>query len=95
MRLASPDPVDAPLIDPNHRAEPNDRAMAIRGLRLAREMMRQDALKPFAAREALPGPEVDGDEGLFDYACADAKTDYHPVGRCRMGNDTDAVVEPD
>ena len=95
VRLASPDPADAPLIDPNYWAEPNDRAMAFRGLRLAREMMRQDALKPFVAREALPGQEVDGEAALFDYACANAKTDYHPVGTCRMGSDDMAVVGPD
>ena len=47
------------------------------------------------AREALPGPEVDGDEALFDYACASAKTDHHPVGTCRMGTDAMAVVSPD
>ena len=95
VRLASPDPADAPLIDPNYWAEPNDRTMAFRGLALAREMMRQDALKPFIAREALPGPDVDGDEALFEYACASAKTDHHPVGTCRMGNDDLAVVDPD
>ena len=95
VRLASPDPADAPLIDPNYWAEPNDRAMAFRGLRFAREMMRQDALRPFVAREALPGPEVDGDESLFGYACASAKTDHHPVGTCRMGKDEMAVVGPD
>ena len=50
---------------PNYRAEPNDRATAFRGLRLAREMMRQDAQKPFVAREALPGPGVDGEAALF------------------------------
>ena len=95
VRLASPDPADAPLIDPNYWAEPNDRVIGFRGLRLAREMMRQDALKPFVAREALPGPEVDGEAALFDYACASAKTDYHPVGTCRMGSDAMAVVGPD
>ena len=95
VRLASPDPADAPLIDPNYWAEPNDRAMAFLGLRLAREMMRQEALRPFVAREALPGPDVESDGALFDYACASAKTDHHPVGTCRMGTDDMAVVGPD
>ena len=95
VRLASPDPADAPLIDPNYWAEPNDRAMAFRGLRLAREIMRQDALKRYVAREALPGQAVDGEEALFGYACASAKTDHHPVGTCRMGTDAMAVVGPD
>ena len=95
VRLASPDPADAPLIDPDYWAEPHDRAMAFEGLRLAREIMRQDALKPFAAREALPGPAVESDAALFDYACASAKTDHHPVGTSRMGTDEMAVVGPD
>ena len=95
VRLASPDPADAPLIDPNYWAEPHDRAMAFEGLRLAREIMRQDALKPLVAHEALPGPEVESDAALFDYACASAKTDHHPVGTCRMGTDEMAVAAPD
>ena len=95
VRLASPDPAAAPLIDPNYWAEPNDRAMAFEGFRLAREIMRQDALKPFVAREALPGPAVESDAALFDHACASAKTDHHPVGTCRMGMDDMAVVAPD
>ncbi len=35
------------------------------------------------------------DEDLFAYACANAKTDHHPVGTCRMGRDDGAVVTPD
>ena len=94
VRLASPDPADAPLIDPNYWAESNDRATAFRGLRVAREMMRQDALKPFVAREALLGPGVDGEAALFGYARASAKTDHHPVGTCCMGHGDMAVVDP-
>ena len=95
VRLASTDPAGAPLIDPNYWAEPNDRAMAFRGLALARELMRQDALKRFVAREALPGPDVAEDQALFEFACASAKTDHHPVGTCRMGKDDMAVTGPD
>ena len=95
VRLASPNPAGAPLIDPDYWSEPNDRAMAFEGLRLAREIMRQDALKPFVAREALPGPAAESDAALFDYACASAKTDHHPAGSCRMGRDGMAVVGPD
>ena len=45
--------------------------------------------------EALPGPEVKTREALFEYACSMAKTDYHPVGTCKMGHDDMAVVTPD
>jgi choline dehydrogenase-like flavoprotein len=95
IRLASADPRAAPLIDPNYWADPYDRAMSIAGLRLAREIMRQNALKPFVLAERLPGPDKISDDDLFEYGCLHAKTDHHPVGTCRMGHDENAVVTPD
>jgi choline dehydrogenase-like flavoprotein len=95
VRLSSSDPAAAPLIDPNYWADPRDREMSIKGLRIAREIMRQNALKPFVEREVLPGPSLKTDAELFDYACQSAKTDHHPVGTCRMGDDAMAVVTPD
>ena len=94
VRLASADPLAAPLIDPNYWADPHDREMSIRGLKLARDIMRQDALKPFVLAERLPGPDVQTDADYFNYACAHAKTDHHPAGTCRMGADPHAVVDP-
>jgi choline dehydrogenase-like flavoprotein len=57
--------------------------------------MRQKALEPYVLREVLPGPALETDDELFDYACRSAKTDHHPVGTCRMGRGEDAVVTPD
>jgi choline dehydrogenase-like flavoprotein len=97
VRLASADPAAAPLIDPNYWSEPEDRDAAIKGLRLARELMNQPALKRFVQTEILPGAKVNTDDELFDYACANAKTDHHPVGTCRIGrpDDEHSVVTPD
>jgi len=94
VRLASNDPLAAPLIDPNYWADPYDRDMSIRGLKLARDIMAQDALKPYLLAEHLPGPDVQTDQDYFNYACAHAKTDHHPAGTCRMGVDPAAVVDP-
>lgn len=94
VRLGSSDPAAAPLIDPNYWADPHDREMSIRGLKLAQKIMRQDALKPYVLAERLPGSDVQTDEDYFNYACAHAKTDHHPVGTCRMGADPEAVVDP-
>jgi choline dehydrogenase-like flavoprotein len=85
VRLASADPARAPLIDPNYWADPQDRALAIAGLRLARDIMSQPALKRFVLAEVLPGARLQSERELFDYACANAKTDHHPVGTCRIG----------
>ena len=97
VRLASVDPNAAPLIDPNYWAEPRDRELAIEGLRLAREILHQPALKRFVLGERLPGDALTSDAELFDYACAHAKTDHHPVGTCRMGpaSDSASVVSYD
>ena len=95
VRLGSNDPAAMPLIDPNYFADPYDREISITGLRIARELLQQPALKPFLLGERLPGPELVSDEDLFDYACRSGKTQHHPVGTCRMGHDAMAVVSPD
>ena len=95
VRLASADPLAAPLIDPNYWADPYDRECAIKGLRLAREILRQPALKPFVLAERLPGDNLQTDEELAQYAYRSAKTDHHPVGTCAMGTGPQAVVTPE
>ncbi len=93
VRLATANIADAPLIDPNFWSDPYDLQISLRGLELAREIMSQPALKPFVKREVLPG--VNDPAELFEYACRMAKTDHHPVGTCKMGHDSMAVVGTD
>jgi choline dehydrogenase-like flavoprotein len=95
VRLASSDPRIAPLIDPNYWDDPYDRQMSIEGLRQAREIMRQDALKPFVLAERVPGPACTSDDDIAHYAYQSAKTDHHPAGTCTMGSGKLAVVSPD
>jgi choline dehydrogenase-like flavoprotein len=95
IKLASADPFAPPLIDPNYFAEEYDRKISIGGFRLAREIMAQAAFRPFLRAERLPGPEVQSDAELMAYARRHGKTDYHPVGGCKMGTDAMAVVDPE
>ena len=95
VRLASADPLKAPLIDPNYWAEAYDQRISLEGLKLARAIMAQAALKPFLRGEALPGADKISHDDLIAYACANAKTDHHPVGTCAMGVGEMAVVRPD
>lgn len=94
VRLASGDPAAAPLIDPNYLADPHDRAMSIRGLKLTQDIMAQKPLARFIKAERLPGPDVRTDAEYFDFICAHSKTSHHCAGTCRMGTDADAVVDP-
>ena len=94
VRLATSDPGVPPLIDPNYWDVPHDREMSLRGLEIAREILRQPALARFVRKEILPGPDVSAG-ALLDYAKTIAKTDHHPVGTCRMGRDGLSVVDPE
>ncbi len=93
VTLASSNPQDAPLIDPNFWGDPYDRDMSLRGLEMAREIMAQPALKPFVRKEVLPGTGK-SDQDVLEYAFSIAKTDHHPVGTCKMGSDSQSVVDP-
>jgi len=94
VRLQSADPADPPLIDPNYLADPRDREMSIRGLKLTQEILSQAPLARFILAERLPGPDVTSDADYFDFICTHSKTSHHCAGTCRMGADASAVVDP-
>ena len=94
VRLQSNDPSDMPLIDPNYLADPYDREMSIRGLKLVQEILSQSALSKYILAERLPGPDVKTDEDYFNFICVHSKTSHHCAGTCRMGSDDAAVLNP-
>jgi choline dehydrogenase-like flavoprotein len=95
VRLANSDPFTAPLIDPNYWSDERDRAAALEGLKIAREILQQPALEGFVMVERMPGAGATSEQTLVDYAFRTCKTDHHPVGTCRMGADSAAVVDPE
>ena len=94
VTLRGADPRTPPAIDPNYWGDPYDREMSLRGFKLAREIMAQEALCPFILCERHPGPDVRSDADIAAYARKAGKTDFHPVGTCKMGQDEMAVVDP-
>ncbi len=97
VRLASTNPNDAPLIDPNYLATDNDWFVMREGLKLGRELLSQPAFKEFHQREDLPGTHVKTDADWDEFIREDASSAYHPCGTARMGADGDerAVVDLD
>lgn len=94
VRLQNNDPGATPLINPNYLADPHDREMSIRGLKMTQDILAQSPLKPFVRAERLPGPDVRTDDDYFAFICEHSKTSHHCAGTCRMGNDAAAVVDP-
>jgi choline dehydrogenase len=93
IRLASADPMQAPLIEPNYLSESADMDVLIYGLELARNAVLAAPLDLHRRDEALPGAGVTDREGLEAHVRAHAMTIYHPVGTCKMGHDDLAVVD--
>ncbi|MBT3332338.1 MAG: choline dehydrogenase [Rhodospirillaceae bacterium] len=86
-------PGSEPAIRPNFLADEIDRAALIAGLRIARDLGDQPALKPYVEHEMNPGGDVHSDDEFLDYARATGSTVFHPIGTCRMGDDPMAVVD--
>jgi pyridoxine 4-oxidase len=82
LRLASADPLAAPLLDPNYLADPYDRAVYLDALAMAQEIGTAKAMDDWRAREILPGPAHADRARFLEQA---AFTHHHPVGTCRMG----------
>ena len=93
IRLASTDPLQPPVMDPNYLAADYDLKVLIAGLRQGRDILAAQAFKPWLGEERLPGPAVQSNAELEDFIRATAETEYHPVGTCKMGSDPMAVVD--
>jgi len=93
VRLASSDPLAAPLVDPQLLSDPDDLATMLRGLKIGRQVTRAAPFARYRAIEVQPGPEVQDDASLVGYIRKAAVTVHHPCGSCRMGADDNAVVD--
>jgi choline dehydrogenase len=95
ITLASANPEDAPLINPNALAEAQDMEILVEGVKIARKIMSSPALDDFRGEERFPGVDVQTDDEIRAYLRANIQTIYHPVGTCKMGSDDMAVVGAD
>ena len=83
---------DAPAITPNYLSTPEDRQVAADSLRVARRIVAQPALAPYAPQEYKPGVQFQSDEELARLAGDIATTIFHPVGTTKMGRDADPLA---
>ena len=95
VRIRSADPSAHPEIKLNYLATPEDRKVAVAGMRFTRRIMAAKALAKYAPEEYRPGIAVRDDSDLEKAAGELGTTIFHPVGTCRMGRDAGAVVDAD
>lgn len=94
VSLRSADPADLSVVRTNYLQCQADVDVLVRGIELARELVRTDAFAPFRGDEVAPGASVTAQDDLAAYVRKVSGTVWHPCGTCRMGRDQDAVVDP-
>lgn len=95
VTLASADPFDHPLIDPNYLATENDRATIREAVKMMRDIAGQNALDALRGPEILPGESVRTDADIDAFIRKTGETIYHPVGTVAMGHHDDSPLDGD
>jgi choline dehydrogenase len=93
--LKSADPFEAPAMKPNYLATETDRRTIVDGLKIGRGLLTSPHMLGFIDSEFVPGPDVQTDEQILDYARNNGGTVFHPTSTCKMGIDPMAVVDPE
>lgn len=94
IQLRSTNPLDAPAIQPCYLENEADVRATLAGLKRCRDIIHTKAFDSYRGEEYLPGSTIQSDADLLEYTRARAETLYHPVGTCKMGTDSMAVVNP-
>jgi len=89
VTLKSSNPLDLPNINPNFLSEQDDINLFLDSLKLARKVIKTKPLSDIITEELLPGKDITDDNMLIDYCKKMIKTNWHPVGTCKMGADND------
>ena len=95
IRLTGPSVNDPLEIDPQLLTTDYDIKALIAALKMCREIGEAPTLDEWRGEELYPGPAVQSDEELEEYARNSAITYHHQVGTCKMGIDALAVVDPE
>ncbi len=93
IHVKSADPFAPPAIRPNMLAAKEDQDTIVRGMKIARDIVNQPAMKPFVSYETSPGAKVETDAQWLQFARENGQTIYHPVGTCIMGEGPQSVVD--
>ncbi len=93
IALKSADPLAHPAIEPNYLQNDADLRTLRDGFKILREVFRQKAFDPYRGEETVPGAKVQTDADIDRHHRATCETIYHPVGTCKMGQDSMAVVD--
>ncbi len=93
IALKSANPKDTPIINPNVLSTLNDQKTLLYALKKSMEILTASALKAYTTGGIDFPSAKDTDEELMTHIRKSLETLYHPVGTCKMGNDSMSVTD--
>jgi choline dehydrogenase len=94
LELRSANPADLPRIRPNYLKEQYDVDTMAEAIQFGREIMHQSTISRHIAREFVPLKPLSSINEAREFVRREAHAALHPVGTCRIGVDSMAVVDP-
>ena len=92
ITLNSSNPLDLPNINPNFLSNQDDINTLLQSVKLSRKIIKTKPLSDIILEEILPGKNINDDNSLINYCKKMIKTNWHPVGTCKMGKDDDKLA---
>ena len=92
IKIKSSNPLDLPDINPNFLSNQDDINTLLASVKLAREVIKTKPLSDIILEEVLPGKNVNDNNALINYCKKMIKTNWHPVGTCKMGKENDPMA---
>lgn len=94
LKLRSKDPTDSVIINGHLLEHPDDLKGLVHATQFGLDLVAQPALKKITDEVFSPEAAIDRNDlaALEQFVRETCKTTYHPVGTCRMGNNSDDSV---
>ena len=93
VHIRSADPDLHPAIRFNFLGDSIDQRTMADGFRMMRRIVESPAMDRYRGEEYSPGREIESDEQVLTWIRNNSQTAYHPIGTCRMGQGSNAVVD--
>jgi choline dehydrogenase-like flavoprotein len=92
--LQSADPRSAPLIDPKFLSDERDLQLLLKGGQMQQRLIESSAFKSVRCKMLYP-VNINDPKAMEQDIRNRADTQYHPVGTCKMGPDSDPMAVVD
>ncbi|MEM9340099.1 MAG: GMC family oxidoreductase N-terminal domain-containing protein [Bacteroidota bacterium] len=92
IRLASAEPQETILVNPNYLGDERDLKTYIKGVKTALKFFQAPSLKPFTDGETMTLKAGASDDEIENHIRNGAESIYHPVGTAKMGKADDSMA---